>query len=73
MPKASNEEIGQRLFSSGRLEEFEKAVASDDPMNVVMILQEVGVDNETISRMLLQLDREYVLALIDAGHAAKGS
>jgi len=71
-PRASNEEIGQRLFSSGALPRFEAAVASDDPMNVVMILQDVGVDNETISRMLLQLDKEYLLALIDAGHAAAG-
>jgi hypothetical protein len=70
MARASNIEIGQRLFSSGNLEQFEKAVAADDPMGVVTLLQDVGVDNETISRMLLQLDKEYLLALIDAGHAA---
>jgi hypothetical protein len=70
MPKPSNDEIGERLHSSGRLGAFEEAVAADDPMSVVVILQEVGVDNETISRMLLQLDKEYLLALIDAGHAA---
>lgn len=70
MPKPSNDEIGERLHSSGRLGVFEEAVAADDPMSVVVILQEVGVDNETISRMLLQLDKEYLLALIDAGHAA---
>ncbi len=72
MSRSSNAEIGQRLFTSGRLEEFEKAVKSDDSMAVVMILQEVGVGNETISRMLLQLDKEYVLALIDAGREAGG-
>lgn len=70
MPKPSNEEIGQRLHSSGYLEQFEKAVAADDPMLVVAILQEVGVNNETISRMLLQLDKEYLMALVDAGRAA---
>lgn len=72
MPQASNAEIGQRLFSSGYLDQFEKAVAADDPMQVVAILQEVGVSNETISRMLLQLDKEYLMALIDAGRAAGG-
>jgi hypothetical protein len=72
MPQSSNAEIGQRLFTSGRLEEFEKAVERDDSMAVVMILQEVGVDNHTIGRMLLQLDKEYVLALIDAGREAAG-
>jgi hypothetical protein len=72
MAQASNAEIGQRLFSSGYLEQFEKAIAADDPMQVVAILQEVGVSNETISRMLLQLDKEYLLALVDAGHNAAG-
>lgn len=72
MPQASNAEIGQRLFSSGYLDQFEKAVAADDPMQVVAILQEVGVSNETISRMLLQLDKEYLMALVDAGRAAAG-
>lgn len=70
MPQDSNAEIGRRLFSSGALERFEKAIASDDPMSVVMVLQEVGVDNETISRMLLQLDRDYLMALVDAGRSA---
>ena len=70
MPQASNAEIGQRWFSSGYLDEFEKAVAADDPMLVVTILQEVGIDRETISRMLLQLDKDYLLALVDAGRAA---
>jgi hypothetical protein len=70
MPQASNAEIGQRLFSSGYLDQFEKAVAADDPMAVVTILQEVGIDRETISRMLLQLDKDYLLALVDAGRAA---
>jgi hypothetical protein len=70
MSKPSNEEIGQRLHSAGYLVQFEKAVAADDPMLVVAILQEVGVNNETISRMLLQLDKDYLLALVDAGHAA---
>ena len=71
-PPASNAEIGQRLFTSGLLEQFEQAVAADDPMGVVEILQEVGVDNETISRMLLQLDKDYLMALVDAGRAAAG-
>jgi hypothetical protein len=70
MPKPSNEEIGQRLHASGFLEQFEKAVAADDPMLVVAILQEVGMNNETISRMLLELDKDYLLALVDAGRAA---
>lgn len=72
MPQDSNAEIGQRLSTSGRLDDFEKAVESDDAMTVVMILQEVGVGNETISRMLLQLDKDYLLALIDAGRGAAG-
>lgn len=72
MPQDSNAEIGQRLSSSGRLDDFERAVASDDSMAVVVILQEVGVGNETISRMLLQLDKDYLLALIDAGRGAAG-
>lgn len=72
MAQASNAEIGQRLFSSGHLDQFEKAIAADDPMQVVAILQEVGVSNETISRMLLQLDRDYLMALVDAGRAAAG-
>lgn len=72
MVQASNAEIGQRLHSSGYLEQFEKAVAADDPMAVVAILQEVGVSNETISRMLLQLDKDYLMALVDAGRAAAG-
>ena len=71
-PPASNAEIGQRLFTSGFLEQFEQAVAADDPMGVVEILQEVGVSNETISRMLLQLDKDYLMALVDAGRAAAG-
>lgn len=72
MSRDSNAEIGQRLSTSGRLDDFEKAVESDDSMTVVMILQEVGVGNETISRMLLQLDKDYLLALIDAGRGAAG-
>jgi hypothetical protein len=70
MPKPSNEEIGQRLHASGYLDQFEKAVAADDPMQVVAILQEAGVNNETISRLLLQLDKEYLVALVEAGRAA---
>lgn len=70
MSKDSNAEIGQRLFSSGRLDEFENAVNTDDSMTVVTMLQDVGVENETISRMLLQLDKDYLLALVDAGRAA---
>lgn len=70
MPKPSNEEIGQRLHASGYLDQFEKAVAADDPMLVVAILQEAGVNNETISRLLLQLDKEYLVALVEAGRAA---
>jgi len=72
MPRASNAEIGQLLFSSGFLDQFATAVEADDPMLVVAILQEVGVDRETISRMLLQLDKEYLRALVDAGRAAAG-
>jgi hypothetical protein len=72
MTQASNAEIGQRLFSSGHLDQFAQAVAADDPMQVVAILLEVGVDKETISRMLLQLDKEYLLSLVDAGRAAAG-
>lgn len=72
MSKDSNAEIGQRLFASGHLDQFEKAVNADDSMAVVMMLQEVGVAPETISRMLLQLDKDYLLVLIDAGRAAAG-
>jgi hypothetical protein len=70
MPQDSTDEIGKRLFSAGRLAPFEAAIAADDAMTVVAILQDVGVDPETIGRMLLQLDKEYLLALVDAGHAA---
>ncbi len=70
MPQEADAEIGQRLFSSGVLDEFERAVATDDSMVVVMLLEDVGVDTETIGRMLLQLDKAYLLALVEAGHAA---
>jgi hypothetical protein len=72
MSQASNAEIGQRLYASGYLQQFEQAIAADDPMVVVAILQEVGVKNETISRMLLQLDKDYLMALVDAAHEAGG-
>lgn len=70
MARPSTDEIGKRLHESGRLAEFEKAIAGDDAMSVVMVLQELGVENEVISRMLLELDKEYLLALVDAGRAA---
>lgn len=68
----SNEEIGRRLYEKGHLEQFEAAIANDDPMGVAAILQDVGVGNDAISRMLLELDKEYLLALVDAGRAAGG-
>lgn len=70
MAAPSTDELGTRLHEAGHLAEFERAVAADDPMGVVVILQEIGVPNEIISRMLLELDKDYLLALIDAGRAA---
>lgn len=72
MAPPSTDELGKRLHETGRLAEFEMAIAGDDPMSVVMILQDVDVPNEVISRMLLELDKEYLLALVDAAHAAGG-
>jgi hypothetical protein len=72
MAAASNEEIGKRLYENGHLEQFEQAIANDDPMGVAAILQDAGVANETISRMLLELDKDYLLALVDAGRVVAG-
>ncbi|MEM9453871.1 MAG: hypothetical protein AAGF11_06805 [Myxococcota bacterium] len=67
---SSSREIGLKLHASGQLDRFEKAVESDDSMEVVTILQTIGVGEEIISRMLLQLDKDYLLELIDAGRRA---
>ena len=70
MAPPSTDELGKIIHDTGRLPALEKAVDGDDPMGVVMILQDVGVTNEVISRMLLELDKEYLLALVDAAHAS---
>ncbi|MCX4241528.1 hypothetical protein [Paraliomyxa miuraensis] len=72
MAPPSTDELGKIIYETGRLAELEKAIEGDDPMGVVVVLQDVGVSNEVISRMLLELDKEYLLALVDAAHAAKG-
>ena len=69
---SSSKEIGLKLHSSGQLDAFERAVEKDDSMEVVTILQAIGVSEEIISRMLLQLDKDYVLELVDAGRNAAG-
>lgn len=69
---SSSQEIGLKLHSSGQLDRFEQAVEKDDSMEVVTILQGIGVEEEIISRMLLQLDKDYLLEMIDAGRRAAG-
>ncbi len=70
MPPGSSQELGQQLYASGKLADFERAVESDDSMTVVTVLQDVGVGEEIISRMLLQLDKDYLLELVDAARRA---
>ena len=67
---SSSQEIGLKLHASGQLDRFEQAVESGDAMEVVTILQSIGVAEEIISRMLLQLDKDYLLELVDAARRA---
>jgi len=70
MPPTSTEEIGRNLHETGLLAEFERAISQDDSLQVVAILQRCGVDDEIITRMILQLDKDYLLALAEAGRTA---
>ncbi len=70
MPPASSQEIGQKLHASGLLPEFERAIKENDSMQVVAILQRCDVSDEIITRMLLELDKDYLLALLEAGKTA---
>jgi hypothetical protein len=47
--------VNERLFVSGRLSQFDDAVARRDPSTVARLLQEVDVDEKSISEMLRQM------------------
>jgi hypothetical protein len=70
MAALSSGEIGQRLHSTGALDRFEQAIEADDAMEVMTILESVEVEPEIISRMLLQLDKDYLLELASTGRDA---